>query len=50
MNEKERAQTPAETTEAENRKPWEPPQVEVLPIENTDMDFIALTDSTSFYS
>lgn len=50
MNQQEREQTETETTQAEDRKPWEPPVVEVLPIENTEGDFIAVTDGTSFFS
>ena len=32
------------------KKPWQPPAVEVLPVEETQGDFIAVTDGTSFFS
>ncbi len=37
-------------TEPRGRKPWESPVVEVLPLDQTKGDFIAITDATSFFS
>jgi hypothetical protein len=37
-------------SESTDMKPWETPAVEELDIDQTESDFIAVTDGTSFFS
>jgi|GEM_PF-1950663 len=45
-----RSQSLSQKTESTDRKPWETPQIKVFPVNETESDFIAVTDGTSFFS
>lgn len=50
MNEEDRSISLQKDSETTDRKQWQTPTVEVLPIDQTESDFIAVTDGTSFFS
>jgi hypothetical protein len=50
MNNETNSKSLSSKRETTARKPWQTPTVETRTIEQTESDFIAVTDGTSFFS